>query len=75
MGHWNYRLMQKNGQVAVHEVFYAEDGAITGYTADPVSPRADTVEELVEEFRRYERALSEPVLNFDELESERREPA
>ena len=67
---WNYRAMLKDGQVAVHEVFYEDDGRISGYTAEPVYPRADTLEELTEEFDRYQRALSMPVLDFAALEAE-----
>jgi hypothetical protein len=36
---WNYRVMRKGDQVAIHEVFYREDGSFQGYTKDPVFPR------------------------------------
>jgi hypothetical protein len=67
---WNYRVMCKAGQFAVYEVFYAEDGRITGFTSDPVFPRADDPDELAEEFERYRRALTEPILDFAALEAE-----
>ena len=67
---WNYRVMRKDGQYAVHEVFYAEDGRITGFTIEPVFPRADDPDELAEEFERYRRALTEPILDFAALEAE-----
>lgn len=57
--------MLKDGQYAVHEVFYRDDGRITGYTAGPVYPRAESPEGLAEEFERYRRALAEPVLDYD----------
>lgn len=68
MAHWNYRVMHKDDQVAVHEVFYRDDGSIRSWTVDPVFPRAETIEDLVAEFERYRRALSEPVLDYAELE-------
>ena len=67
---WNYRVVAKDGQLAVHEVFYDNDGLITGFTGDPVHPRADTLEDLADEFERYRRALSEPVLDFHALEAD-----
>ena len=70
MTHWNYRMMVKGGQVAVHEVFYSADGRIDGYTADPVFPHAADPEEWAEEFERYRRALSKPLLDFAALEAE-----
>ena len=70
MSHWNYRVMLKDGQYAVHEVFYGDDGRITGYTEEPVYPTAESPEELVEEFERYRRALGEPVLDYDAEEAE-----
>jgi hypothetical protein len=69
MSHWNYRVMVKDGQFGVHEVFYTDDGVITGYTAQPVFPRAESAEELAKELGRYQRALGEPVLDFAALET------
>ena len=54
----------------MHEVFYADDGSINGYTTDPVLPRAEDSEGLAEEFERYRRALAESVLDFNALEAE-----
>jgi hypothetical protein len=65
MSHWNYRVMRKDGQYAVHEVFYEDDGRVSGYTTDPVFPRADSLEELADEFQRYRRALDETVLDYE----------
>jgi ferric-dicitrate binding protein FerR (iron transport regulator) len=54
---WNYRVVVKDGQFAVYEVFYDSAGRIQAFTEGPVFPRADSLEELVEEFERYRRAL------------------
>jgi hypothetical protein len=61
---WNYRVMQKDGQLAIHEVFYRGDGSVQGYTEDPVFPRAESVEQLVEELKRYAMALERPILQY-----------
>ena len=63
MSHWNYRVMRNGDEVAIHEVFYRDDGSVRGWTATPVWPRAGTVEELRDELARYARALDEPVLD------------
>ena len=70
MSHWNYRVIRKDGRLAVHEVFYADDGRVSGYTAEPAYPRADDPDGLAEEFDRYRRALAEPVLDYAALEAE-----
>ena len=59
---WNYRVMQKGDQFAIHEVFYREDGSIQGFSESPVFPRAESVEQLAEELKRYALAIEEPVL-------------
>jgi hypothetical protein len=66
----NYRVIFRDGQYAVHQVFYGDDGRITGYTQDPVFPGAGTLEELAAELRRCEAALNEPLLDYAELQSE-----
>jgi hypothetical protein len=67
-GTWNYRVMKRNGEHAVHEVFYTATGRIRGFTAEPVYPRAESVAGLKSELRRYARAFSKPVLDFERLE-------
>ena len=62
---WNYRVMQKGDQFAIHEVFYHEDGSIKGFTEDPVFPRAEGVEQLAEELKRYALALEESALPYE----------
>jgi hypothetical protein len=61
---WNYRVMQKGEQFAIHEVFYRGDGSVQGYTENPVSLRAETLEQLAEELKRYALALERPVLQY-----------
>lgn len=62
---WNYRVMNRDGEFAIYEVFYREDGSVKGYSATPVFPRADSVDELKEEIQRYADALGQVVLPFD----------
>ena len=38
MSHWNHRLVKdvESGRLAIHEVYYDNDGTPTGYTENPV---------------------------------------
>ena len=66
----NYRVMLRDGQYAVHEVFYGEDRHIVGYSQDPVFPRGESAGDLAADMRRYAAALDEPPLEYAQLESE-----
>lgn len=61
---WNYRVMARDGELAIHEVFYREDGSVAGYTQTPVYPRAATLAELREELLHYAEALEQDVLPY-----------
>ena len=45
---WNYRVMVRDGRYAVYSVYYADDGHISGWSEEPMSPNAESVEELGE---------------------------
>jgi hypothetical protein len=67
MNTWNYRVLQHEGNFAIHEVYY-EDGKPTSCTEDPVAPFGeDTVEELRRDMELMMRALNEPVLNYKDF--------
>ncbi|MFZ6876425.1 hypothetical protein ACO0LF_30605 [Undibacterium sp. Di27W] len=62
---WNYRVMSKDGQLAIYEVFYKNE-EVVGSTAEPVTLRADSIEEMKEESVRYLAALELPILEFED---------
>lgn len=65
---WNYRVLRREGNFAIHEVFY-EDGKPTSCTEDPVAPFGeDTLEELRHDMEMMMRALSKPVLDYENLQ-------
>jgi hypothetical protein len=66
---WNYRVMLREGSYAVHAVYYADDGRITNWSAEPMPVMGESVEILGEELERFRRALSEPVLDYEAPES------
>lgn len=56
--------MSRDGVVAIFEVHYYEDGRIRGYSAEPMSPTGETVEELRGNCGLYLAALGKPVLEY-----------
>ena len=64
---WDYRILVRNGEYAIYEVYYDESGHIEAFADTPVYPAGDSTEELREDLEHYQRALKHPVLDYDEL--------
>lgn len=70
---WNYRVIKHKcihtGEtwLAVHEVHYDEFCNIEGWTAAPVYPQGETIEELREAMIMYRHCVEKPVLDEAEL--------
>jgi hypothetical protein len=64
---WEYRVVMRNGEYAIYEVYYDEAGAIEAVTEAPVYPAGTSVEELGRDVKSYQQALKKPVLSYDEL--------
>ena len=72
---WNYRLVHKAWpdddppyeQWAIHEVYYDEDDNPTMVTVDPVAFLVEDLGEVQTVFDWYRKALSKPVLEYDEI--------
>jgi hypothetical protein len=56
--------MNRDGVVAIYEVYYYEDGRTRGYSAEPTFPAGETVEELQINCDLYLAALGKPVLEY-----------
>ena len=72
---WNYRVIRRefeNGepQLAIHEVYYDENGAVRSWTLNPVVPAGETFEEFSEDLFFYRGAVGRPVLEEKELEKD-----
>ncbi len=65
---WNYRVMNRQGELAIYEVYYAEDGTVKGWSANPTFPAADNITELRVNCDLYFAALEEPVVDYIEDE-------
>ena len=65
---WNYRVFREDdGEYIIREVFYAEDGAILGCTANAVEPYGRTLDELAQMLVDFQSALALPVLTVDDV--------
>ena len=46
---WHYRLIEaEDGTLAIHEVYLDDSKRVEAWTADPIEPRGDTVEIVIE---------------------------
>jgi len=74
---WNYRVCYRpsvtGGGYQIHEVFYDEDGGIKFYSAKPVSPHGDIVDELYEDVAKFWKAFDREPLNLDLIDKLYRE--
>jgi hypothetical protein len=61
---WNHRVVKQNELYTIREVFFEPGGAPHSWTAEPIHPQGETLEELKKEIERMLQACSEPVL-FD----------
>ncbi len=72
---FDYRVLSRNGELGVYEVYYNEDGEPRSSTTDPLlSFPLPTVAGLRYELEAVLRALDEPLLQYDdfkELRSDR----
>ena len=65
---WNYRMINKDGELAIYSVYYYDDGSIQGTSLNPDYPIGyDNIEDLREELERYSSALEKPILKYDDI--------
>lgn len=73
MGTWNYRVMVDHrgyeNVVAVHEVYYDDDGKVTGWTENPVQAMSTMVDEDSDSLdwvlEKMTEALTRPHLDYE----------
>jgi hypothetical protein len=72
--HWNYRVMRREDSDdealhGIHEVHYDGTGKVKGWTDEPVGVIAEADDDkghnLLAAFKRLQRALTEPVLDYN----------
>lgn len=64
---FNYRVVLRNDEYAVHEVFYDDDGRPESLTVDALSPTARSVRDLRYELEKMLKSLDCPVLREEDI--------
>jgi hypothetical protein len=66
---WNYRVVQKEKELRIHEVYYGEEDKFC--TVNPIAVAGPNVEELKWQLERMLESLNKPILNYETLEEEK----
>jgi hypothetical protein len=62
---WNYRVIRKDGQLAVYPVYYDDRGNIRGSSEIPFSPEAGSLEELRTSLELMLDALEKEIIEYE----------
>jgi hypothetical protein len=73
MGTWNYRVLRHRQPPAtdepdflqIHEVYYSSDGKAESVSQDGARIGGDSIKEIRDVLAKIERALSEPIIDFE----------
>ena len=67
--YWNHRMTVQvvDGEELwdVRELYYDADDNVVGWTAEPVGPHGETVEELRSDLARFQRVAAKPAFDID----------
>ncbi len=61
---WNYRVIERDGEFAIYEVFYDDAGRVIGHTDAAVFPHASSLDDLADGVKEYADALQKAVLPY-----------
>ena len=64
---WNYRVVKKDGQLAIHGVYYDADGRINGIDMDANAPFGEDLEDLRGRLELMIESLQKPIVDYDEV--------
>jgi hypothetical protein len=64
---FNYRVVIRNGEYAVHEVYYDDSGTPEACTENPFSPVTPSLEDLRYELTLLGEALEQPALKYEDI--------
>ncbi len=67
MGHWNYRVVRKNGYLGIHEVYYDDSGNIHNLSIEPVSLVYEDLEQIKTNLEWMMDALGKNVIDFEQI--------
>lgn len=61
-GGWNYRIINDEGYLSLHEVFYDKKGKPTSWSVEECSPMGETLKEIKHDFKLMKQAFGRPIL-------------
>jgi len=65
---WNYRIVRHHTSdsnwLAIHEVYYEEDGKPKMVSVNPVAPHGDSFDDLVKDLEMQKAACKLPILDY-----------
>jgi len=64
--YWNYRLVDRDGYIAIYEVHYEDNKPIL-ITQDPVGFGGDSIEDVKWSWRMAKEAFRKPVLKYEDF--------
>lgn len=65
---WNYRVVKKNGYLAIHEAYYDDHGNVRSLSVGPVSPAYEELTELKTTLELMLEAVDQGILDFEEID-------
>ena len=65
MSYWNYRVGKKDGVLGVYAVYHDDNGTIEGWSMNPFSPEAESLDELRTHLERMLEALEQGVIDIE----------
>lgn len=67
---WNYRVIVKDAEYGIYEVYYEDSGSVCGLSESSVVPVAGDLIELRERLQTIADALNDSVLRYEDIASE-----
>ncbi len=68
---WNHRVIKTETPdgpwFAIHEVYYDDEGNLSGYSEKPVAVCGEGFDEIEETLKRMLRALEKPILAYGDF--------
>ena len=70
---WNHRVLRhiytEETWLAIHEVYYDDEGNPNSCTVDPIEPGGETLDELKAGLELMMKACEKPILDYEYFES------
>ena len=70
MGYWNFRVLKKDNSLAIHSVYYNDEGKIVSWSLEPEFPNGDDIEELRTDLTLMLEATEKEIVDVEAIERE-----